>query len=176
MASRRRRRPPPKKNDLSADQVVVYVVVAALLVFGYVALPRQTGEPLFHLSLGGWAVEAALGAVIVAGVAGRSGVLAWAWRRWRPRPTPAAPSRPVAYSREPIPAGLRFAVLNRDGFRCAYCGRGKNEGVQLHIDHLVPVARGGKNELDNLVTACASCNLGKSAQDLVGPDATPGAP
>jgi hypothetical protein len=80
----------------------------------------------------------------------------------------SAPRKPLATSREPIPAGLRFAVLRRDGFRCAYCGRGQDDGVQLHIDHLVPVARGGRNELENLVTACATCNLGKSASDLVG--------
>lgn len=78
------------------------------------------------------------------------------------------PTGPIAASREPIPAGLRFAVLRRDGFRCAYCGRGEPEGVQLHIDHIVPVARGGRTELENLVTACATCNVGKSASDLVG--------
>ena len=90
-------------------------------------------------------------------------------RRWLARRQLARrPAGPVAYSREPIPAGLRFAVLRRDGFRCAYCGRGEPEGVQLHIDHLVPVARGGKTELDNLVTACATCNIGKSASDLLG--------
>lgn len=78
------------------------------------------------------------------------------------------PTAPLAGSREPIPAGLRFAVLRRNGFRCAYCGRGEEEGAKLHIDHIVPAARGGKTEIDNLVTACATCNIGKSASDLVG--------
>jgi hypothetical protein len=89
------------------------------------------------------------------------------WPRLR-RSSAGRPASPVAASREPIPAGLRFAVLRRDGFRCAYCGRGEPEGVKLHIDHIVPVARGGKTELENLVTACATCNIGKSATDLVG--------
>ncbi len=98
--------------------------------------------------------------------------LIWAaprlWRLRRRRQQPKRPGGPIATSRVPIPAGLRFAVLRRDGFRCAYCGRGEGDGVRLHIDHLVPVARGGKNEIENLVTACQDCNLGKSAQDLIG--------
>ena len=92
----------------------------------------------------------------------------WYVRRRLSRPTPRRPTGPIAASREPIPAGLRFAVLRRDGFRCAYCGRGEPESVKLHIDHIVPVARGGRTELENLVTACATCNIGKSASDLVG--------
>lgn len=90
-------------------------------------------------------------------------------RRYRAAAS-ARPAAPLATSRVPIPAGLRFTVLRRDGFRCAYCGRGEPEGVRLHIDHLVPVARGGATQLDNLITACADCNLGKSASDLVGED------
>jgi 5-methylcytosine-specific restriction endonuclease McrA len=50
---------------------------------------------------------------------------------------------------------------SRAGFRCAYCGRGKPENVKLHIDYIVPVARGGTTELENFVTACARCNVGK---------------
>jgi hypothetical protein len=95
-------------------------------------------------------------------------VVYWYIRRRLRRPTARRPSGPIAASREPIPAGLRFAVLRRDGFRCAYCGRGEPENVKLHIDHIVPVARGGRTELENLVTACATCNVGKSASDLVG--------
>ena len=92
----------------------------------------------------------------------------WYVRRRLRRPKARRPSSPIAASRQPIPAGLRFAVLRRDGFRCAYCGRGEPESVKLHIDHIVPVARGGRTELENLVTACATCNLGKSGSDLVG--------
>jgi hypothetical protein len=109
----------------------------------------------------------ALAAPIVVAV---GAVLAYSWvrRRRRSSGAPGGPPRPVALSREPIPAGLRFAVLRRDGFRCAYCGRGEPDGVRLHIDHLEPVARGGRTDLDNLVTACADCNLGKSASNLLG--------
>jgi hypothetical protein len=57
---------------------------------------------------------------------------------------------------------LRFLVLQRDGFRCRYCGRGPEDGTVLHVDHVVPKAQGGRDDMDNLVTACRECNLGKS--------------
>lgn len=63
-------------------------------------------------------------------------------------------------SRERIPARTRFRVLERDGFTCQYCGA-KAPNVELHVDHIVPVAKGGTNDESNLVTACAVCNLGK---------------
>lgn len=55
----------------------------------------------------------------------------------------------------------RFAALFRDNFTCQYCGR-KPPEVILHIDHRVPFSLGGDNSLDNLLTACSECNLGKS--------------
>lgn len=61
---------------------------------------------------------------------------------------------------EQIPAKLRFDVMRRDNFRCHYCGR-TGEQVELEVDHIIPVAKGGKSELNNLVTACKECNRGK---------------
>jgi 5-methylcytosine-specific restriction endonuclease McrA len=57
---------------------------------------------------------------------------------------------------------LRFAVFVRDGFRCRYCGIGACDGAVLHADHVIPASRGGPTNIDNLVTACLDCNLGKS--------------
>lgn len=58
---------------------------------------------------------------------------------------------------------IRFEVLKRDKFACQYCGA-KAPDVLLHIDHISPVANGGKNELANLITSCVGCNLGKGAR------------
>jgi hypothetical protein len=69
-------------------------------------------------------------------------------------------------TRKNIPKGVRFDVMNRDGFRCRYCGRDQASGARLHVDHVKPVAAGGGNEIENLVTACADCNIGKSAKAL----------
>jgi 5-methylcytosine-specific restriction endonuclease McrA len=59
----------------------------------------------------------------------------------------------------------RFEVFKRDRFACQYCGA-HPPGVLLHVDHVVAVAEGGTNDMDNLVTACEPCNLGKGARDI----------
>jgi 5-methylcytosine-specific restriction endonuclease McrA len=65
-----------------------------------------------------------------------------------------------------VTPGLRFAILERDGFRCRYCGAPAPE-VRLHVDHVIPVIAGGSDDPENLVAACEDCNLGKSARVLV---------
>jgi hypothetical protein len=74
--------------------------------------------------------------------------------------------------RKHISPSLRFQVLERDGFTCRYCKR-KSEGdpLPLEIDHLIPVSKGGSNDIQNLVTACRDCNRGKSAKIIK--EATP---
>ncbi len=62
-----------------------------------------------------------------------------------------------------IPKSRRFDVFQRDHHTCQYCGR-KAPDVELEIDHLIPVAEGGTDDFDNLVTSCADCNRGKSAK------------
>lgn len=59
----------------------------------------------------------------------------------------------------------RFDVFHRDGFTCRYCGQ-KPPNVVLEVDHVVAVASGGGDELENLITACFDCNRGKSATPL----------
>jgi len=67
--------------------------------------------------------------------------------------------------REPISKKLRFEVFKRDSFRCQYCGRSAPE-IVLVIDHLTPVAEGGKSEILNLITSCDPCNAGKGKRPL----------
>ena len=57
---------------------------------------------------------------------------------------------------------LRFEVLRRDNHTCRYCGASAPD-VALTVDHVMPMALGGTDDLDNLVTACADCNAGKSS-------------
>ena len=71
----------------------------------------------------------------------------------------------MTHKRKPIGKKLRFEVFKRDSFTCQYCG-GVPPRVVLHVDHIVAVARGGDNAIDNLATACSACNLGKGARDL----------
>jgi len=57
-----------------------------------------------------------------------------------------------------VPDSLRAAVLVRDGARCRKCRR----SVNLEMDHIVPVSKGGKTEESNLQTLCRRCNRAKS--------------
>lgn len=67
--------------------------------------------------------------------------------------------------RQAISKKTRFEVFKRDGFSCQYCGA-HPPAVTLQVDHIVAVAKGGDNGMDNLITACQPCNLGKSANSL----------
>ena len=89
-----------------------------------------------------------------------------------------------------VPSGIKQAVLERDGFRCRYCGipvvdaeirkianklypkyvfwgndpRCQHAGfavMWLQYDHVVPWSHGGRTDEDNLVISCALCNFGK---------------
>jgi 5-methylcytosine-specific restriction endonuclease McrA len=55
----------------------------------------------------------------------------------------------------------RMALYLRDGFCCAYCGRGSEDGAKLTADHVLAVDLGGTNAPTNLVTACLRCNSAK---------------
>jgi hypothetical protein len=69
------------------------------------------------------------------------------------------------FKRRSLSARTRFEVLKRDNSTCQYCGARAPE-VALHVDHVHPVSRGGRNHLENLVTACSTCNAGKGARLL----------
>ena len=69
------------------------------------------------------------------------------------------------FKRRSLSLRTRFEILKRDNSTCRYCGA-RAPGVVLHVDHVHPVARGGKNELENLVTSCRDCNAGKGARLL----------
>lgn len=71
----------------------------------------------------------------------------------------------MAVTRKPISKKSRFEIFKRDGFICQYCGATPPVAI-LHVDHITPVSMGGKNDPDNLITSCESCNLGKSATPL----------
>jgi 5-methylcytosine-specific restriction endonuclease McrA len=58
------------------------------------------------------------------------------------------------------PAFTRFNVFLRDRFACQYCNDGFSVS-DLTFDHLVPRSRGGQTRWDNVVAACAPCNLEK---------------
>lgn len=68
-------------------------------------------------------------------------------------------------ARQALSKKTRFEVFKRDLFTCQYCGSAP-PSVILEVDHLVPVAKGGGNSIDNLIAACFDCNRGKSDRSL----------
>ena len=75
----------------------------------------------------------------------------------------APPEAPTPRS---IPLALRWKILVRDNHRCVICGASpaKDVSVELHVDHVHPWSRGGKNIEENLRMLCSKCNLGKGAK------------
>jgi len=51
----------------------------------------------------------------------------------------------------------RAALMRRDNYRCAYCGRHAET-----IDHVIPRSRGGLHAWENTVAACQLCNHRKA--------------
>jgi 5-methylcytosine-specific restriction endonuclease McrA len=69
--------------------------------------------------------------------------------------------RLVQYVRVPRAAQRKIsrrALFARDEWSCVYCG---TSGGRLTLDHVVPRSRGGDSVWENVVTACAPCNLRK---------------
>jgi HNH endonuclease len=51
---------------------------------------------------------------------------------------------------------IRVAILERDGYRYALCGRSATT-----VDHIVPRSKGGTDDDWNLRAACGPCNFGR---------------
>jgi 5-methylcytosine-specific restriction endonuclease McrA len=59
---------------------------------------------------------------------------------------------------------ISFTLMKRDGHGCFYCKKALSSS--FHIDHKVPVNRGGESELGNYVLACMQCNQEKHAKTI----------
>lgn len=64
--------------------------------------------------------------------------------------------------RKLMTAELKNKVKVRDNYTCQCCGKYMPDEVGLHIDHIVPVSKGGKSVLSNLQVLCSKCNGKKS--------------
>lgn len=71
---------------------------------------------------------------------------------------------------------VRSFLLKRDRSTCFYCGRVYNKKKakiypwlyfdKVHIDHVIPFSRGGRNHVSNYVISCSTCNLRKGDEIL----------
>jgi 5-methylcytosine-specific restriction endonuclease McrA len=62
--------------------------------------------------------------------------------------------------RKTLSPATRLEIFQRDRFRCTLCADSPatNPICELHIDHILPICRGGGNERENLRTLCRTCN------------------
>jgi 5-methylcytosine-specific restriction endonuclease McrA len=68
------------------------------------------------------------------------------------------------YKRGKISSRQYLFILKRDHYRCVICGANPasdNGKTILHIDHIIPVSKGGSSDNSNLWTLCATCNYNK---------------
>ena len=56
---------------------------------------------------------------------------------------------------------MKRNALERDGYRCVLCGRGREDGITLTVDHVIPRDKDGPNTLKNAQTLCSQHNLMK---------------
>lgn len=63
--------------------------------------------------------------------------------------------------RKPMCKKKATAILHKYNFTCVKCG----SSDRLQVDHIVPVRKGGKDEMDNLQILCQPCNLRKGTKD-----------
>ncbi len=64
-------------------------------------------------------------------------------------------------TRRSISKEIRALILSRDNSCCMYCGRKPEDNIKLTVDHIVPISKGGTDDLENLWTLCQECNQGK---------------
>jgi hypothetical protein len=81
----------------------------------------------------------------------------WKWHR---ETFPPDTEEGKGTKRRKISPSKRRRVFERDEYRCQYCGSWEN----LHLDHIVALANGGTDDLDNLQTLCGMCNLRKGVK------------
>ena len=66
----------------------------------------------------------------------------------------------VSASRKTLSSKVRSQIL--EGASCGVCG----SGYDLVIDHIVPIARGGSCDSENLQPLCSSCNYEKGTRTM----------
>lgn len=56
---------------------------------------------------------------------------------------------------------------SRNKLHCVYCNRIIKDDAMLHIEHFVPVSKGGTNDMNNIIPVCRYCNRSKEDEDFI---------
>jgi hypothetical protein len=86
------------------------------------------------------------------------------------RTPPPILSLDARHERKSVPYAIRWFLIQQANYTCTYCGR-RNYSSRVgpdnrpwHLDHAIPLARGGEDAPENLVLSCEMCNLRKHDQ------------
>ncbi|MFT3945803.1 MAG: HNH endonuclease [Agriterribacter sp.] len=71
----------------------------------------------------------------------------------------------IAETKIKVMPALRWQIFQRDNWKYVACGRNSENGIILHIDHIIPRSKGGLDHIDNYQTLCDICNIGKGNRD-----------
>jgi hypothetical protein len=73
--------------------------------------------------------------------------------------------------RKPLPSATRQSVWAKTSGKCAYCAQPltsqRGRPNSFHVDHVLSVAKGGSDDIANLIPSCATCNTRKSAKPFL---------
>lgn len=69
--------------------------------------------------------------------------------------------------RKLVTSEVRRKIMRRDKYTCQICGKYMPDEVGLQIDHIIPIAKGGKSVASNLRVLCSKCNGSKSDKIIV---------
>tara|TARA_R110000868_G_scaffold210088_2_gene460060 strand:+ start:156 stop:875 length:720 start_codon:yes stop_codon:yes gene_type:complete len=74
-------------------------------------------------------------------------------------------------TRNGLPSAKRAAVMAKTDGKCVYCAVSLTTAMgnpnSFHADHVLPVTKGGSDDIANLVPSCAQCNAKKSAKTVL---------
>jgi hypothetical protein len=74
----------------------------------------------------------------------------------------------VVNKRKALDFAIKYAAMRKSGGLCPYCGVQlefeHEHGTRVAFDHIIPISRGGADDLSNLIACCFSCNAAKHAK------------
>jgi 5-methylcytosine-specific restriction endonuclease McrA len=59
---------------------------------------------------------------------------------------------------------VQLVNLKENSTNCHWCEIEINNTIKIHIDHVIPLSRGGLHTISNLVVSCAKCNIQKGCK------------
>lgn len=60
---------------------------------------------------------------------------------------------------------IKATIALRDDFQCQFCGK-KLRWHEVTVDHILPICKGGKTDIENLQILCSHCNSQKGSKNV----------